>query len=124
MEKYMDILKKAAGSSAVMAAVRLGVAAVSIFSGIAVGKKVEQLTENKMAAVGAGIGTTVVIDAVGNKVAQPLYNRCAAKIFEAAEDVYEDCENYVGELTPEEQEEYNEAKENLNNLKEACEKFN
>ena len=118
-EKYMDILKKAAGSSAVMFITRLGIMAGSTAAGIGVGKKVHELSENKVAAVGAGIGTAVAIDRVVNHFAQPLYKSCAKNIYSAAEDVVEEAAKYAEDFTPEEQEAIETYKDKMDNFKEA-----
>ena len=117
-EKYMNMLKKAAGSSVAMIAIRLALFGGSVFTGVVVGKKINEMSDNKLAAVGAGIGTTVVVDTAANRLMQPIYKSYTKSIVSMAEDIAEDMEQIKDELTPEEREAANEYNEKIKNFKE------
>lgn len=116
---YMNMLKKTAGSSAAIIITRLAIFSGSTVAGILVGRKVHETSENKAVAIGAGIGTAVVINKVSNKIAQPLYEKCVKSIYSAAEEMTEFAEEAVEDLSPEEQEALNDVKEKFENFKEA-----
>ena len=119
MNENMNVnLKKFSASAAAMFVLRAALMGGSVVAGVAVGKKVTEMSGNKVVGVGAGIGTAAAVDATANRIARPIYKKFVGNLADAAEDFVKESDKYMDQLTPEEQETFTSCKEKINNIKE------